>query len=325
MKNSRHLKLLQETAEKEFHGRGMDLAGIHGPVHWNMVGLTAGILLASNGHNPLIGTYFGMLHDCCREDDFQDPGHGLRAAALTRTIRNKIRLDDEEFGKLVRAMEIHDTSDTPGEGSIEGCCLDGDRLDLGRCGIRLDTDYISTPQAHDLISDPTFRLHTPHGSLLSLWHGTKEFEMETGAGIRLKPSGYAPIYLTEDETITSWYGDPYRVLLSTPSILDLTDTMRLINSPAFKTLRKIDRRMKREKQVFNSSGEPFDLFLALESGQLYNEDPTRRLTEGIIREIVDGTGHQAIRFYDDSLAHEKDGEPIPSWVTYNQITSILWI
>ncbi len=293
---------------------------IQGSSHWDMVGLTAAILLSANGHNPVIGHLFGSLHDCCRENDYEDPKHGERAAQFCTTIRDSLPLNDEEFDELYYACWVHNTGLTADERSAVGCLLDADRLDLGRVGFSIEHRLLSTPLAVDLVLDNVQRVDTPAGTLATLWHGSDYIDGETR--LQVTQPG-VPIYLSESRSSASKYGHTHRILLATPGLIDLTDTMGLIRRPEFEILKAYEAELLSQDMTFRESGEAFDLLRALEAGSMYHEDFTRGLTEELVLRL--SALQPTVRMYDDSLVHYDDdsGETVASWLTSCQTNTIL--
>jgi uncharacterized protein len=122
----------------------MDLRGIHGVAHWQRVRENGVRIAKHSGANPLIVELFAFLHDCCREDDCTDPGHGERAAEFSLSLRGSIlHLSDEDFTLLHEAIRDHELGLTKGHITVLSC-WDADRLDLGRVGIRPDPRYLCT-------------------------------------------------------------------------------------------------------------------------------------------------------------------------------------
>lgn len=114
----------------------LDLRGIHGIRHWTRVRENGHRLAKHSGANKQVVELFAFLHDCCREDDRSDPGHGERAAAFAQTLRGTlIHLSDEDFALLLEAIRDHEHGRTRGEITVM-TCWDADRLDLGRVGMR---------------------------------------------------------------------------------------------------------------------------------------------------------------------------------------------
>lgn len=125
----------------------LDLHGIHGVAHWQRVRENGLRIAKSTGANPLIVELFAFLHDCCREDDSSDPGHGERAALFADSLRGTlIHLLDEDFVLLHQAIRDHELGLTRGDVTVR-TCWDADRLDLGRVGRRPNPDYLCTEYA----------------------------------------------------------------------------------------------------------------------------------------------------------------------------------
>jgi hypothetical protein len=75
----------------------------HGERQWRTVA-HAGLLLAPqvDGCDPLIVLLFALFHDSMRENEFDDPQHGLRGAELARRLLRS-RLEDERLTTLYEA------------------------------------------------------------------------------------------------------------------------------------------------------------------------------------------------------------------------------
>jgi uncharacterized protein len=77
----------------------------HGEIHWRCVTAT-GLALASADErvDRSLVFCFGLLHDTRRENEAVDPGHGPRAAAFARGLREEgvLRTGDEAFADLTR-------------------------------------------------------------------------------------------------------------------------------------------------------------------------------------------------------------------------------
>ena len=123
--------------------------GIHGIQHWERVRENGQRLAEVTGANPAVIELFAYLHDSRRLDDWEDLGHGARAAVYLQTLRGHyFDISDEELELLVYACRHH--SDGIMEGDVTVLtCWDADRLDLGRVGIRPDPRYLCTPAARD--------------------------------------------------------------------------------------------------------------------------------------------------------------------------------
>ena len=118
--------------------------GIHGHQHWRRVGEMGIDLAHEEGVSRHVALLFAILHDCRRENDGHDPGHGPRAAALALDLgHHSLGITPDELRTLAHAMRHHDrgrVSDDP----LVGVCWDSDRLDLMRVGIRPDPALLST-------------------------------------------------------------------------------------------------------------------------------------------------------------------------------------
>ncbi len=123
--------------------------GIHGDAHWRRVA-EAGLFLAEREDvNPHVVLLFAILHDCRRENDGHDPGHGPRAAALAEQIgHGPLGLAVDELATLAHAMREHDRGRVTAD-PLVGACWDADRLDLPRVGITPDPRLLSTGTAAD--------------------------------------------------------------------------------------------------------------------------------------------------------------------------------
>jgi uncharacterized protein len=125
----------------------LDLHGIHGVPHWQRVRENGLRIARHSGANRLIVELFAFLHDCCREDDRSDPGHGERAAEFALSLRGTlIHLGEEEFALLYQAIRDHELGLTRGDVTVL-TCWDADRLDLGRVRKRPSRRYLGTEYA----------------------------------------------------------------------------------------------------------------------------------------------------------------------------------
>jgi uncharacterized protein len=123
------------------------LHGVHGVPHWQRVRENGLRLAKHTGANPQIVELFAYLHDCCREDDQSDPGHGERAAVFTESLRGTlIQLGEEDFALLHEAIRDHELGLTRGDITVT-TCWDADRLDLGRVRKRPNPTYLCTEYA----------------------------------------------------------------------------------------------------------------------------------------------------------------------------------
>lgn len=122
----------------------LDLHGIHGLPHWQRVREYGLRIARHSGADMGIVELLACLHDCCREDDHADPGHGPRAAEFAASLRGTLlRLPDEVFERLYLAIRDHELGLTGGDPTIQ-TCWDADRLDLGRVNLRPDPVFLGT-------------------------------------------------------------------------------------------------------------------------------------------------------------------------------------
>jgi uncharacterized protein len=116
----------------------------HGPDHWRRVERNALLLATRSGADLTVVRLFAVFHDSRRKNEFTDPQHGKRGAALATKLRGEhFELDDAAFAKLLHACTWH-TDEPQHEDPTIGTCFDADRLDLGRVGIIPDAAFMST-------------------------------------------------------------------------------------------------------------------------------------------------------------------------------------
>ena len=127
----------------------LDWDGIHGIQHWERVRENGLLLARTTGADPAVVELFAYLHDSRRLDDWEDLGHGARAAIYLHTLRGRyFDLSNEEFELLAYACRHHSDGLMEGDVTVQ-TCWDADRLDLGRVGIRPEPRYLCTPAARD--------------------------------------------------------------------------------------------------------------------------------------------------------------------------------
>jgi|SRR5262245_617825 len=137
--NRTDLGLVLRAAKGRF---ALDLRGVHGIRHWTRVRENGHRLARHTGADKQLVELFAVLHDCCRENDRHDPGHGERAADFARTLLGTLlHLTDEEFALLYEAIRDHEQGRTRSDVTVM-TCWDADRLDLGRVRRRPDPQYL---------------------------------------------------------------------------------------------------------------------------------------------------------------------------------------
>jgi uncharacterized protein len=128
----------------------LDWYGVHGAAHWARVYRHGQVLGARMGADLRVTELFAFLHDSQREDEYQDPGHGTRAAdyAVWLHRRHRFELDRAALALLQTACRHHSDGLIEGDITVQ-VCWDADRLDLGRVGIKPDIQRLATPAARD--------------------------------------------------------------------------------------------------------------------------------------------------------------------------------
>lgn len=100
-----------------------------------------------DGADPAIVLLFALFHDAMRENEYDDPEHGLRGGELARRFANGL-LDGSRIETLYVACRDHTHVPRSDEPTI-AVCWDADRLNLWRVGKEPDPQFLSTPAAHD--------------------------------------------------------------------------------------------------------------------------------------------------------------------------------
>ena len=106
---------------------------IHGLRHWQTVERNGHYLADFNGADKVVLSYFAYFHDCMRENEGRDKGHGPRGAVFAMKHRDIIPLNDMQFKQLTDACKGH-------------------TYGLGRVGIDPDSSYLHNKEAK-LIAD----------------------------------------------------------------------------------------------------------------------------------------------------------------------------
>lgn len=119
----------------------LDLMGTHGIPHWARV-YRNGLLIA--GADPDVDlevvTLFALLHDSRRENEYDDPMHGVRASRFAAQLAEEGLmpwLSKEQLTQLRGACTDHSLGFVINLPTIQAC-WDADRLDLGRIGVKPD-------------------------------------------------------------------------------------------------------------------------------------------------------------------------------------------
>lgn len=139
---------LIELASQRFR---LDIRGEHGIDHWRRVASIGAALCEQTGANPTVVQIFAYLHDACREDEWEDPDHGYRAANwIARLPQINQILGINDYLLLRDAIQFHNRGRTSADPTI-GTCWDADRLDLWRVGVTPAERWLSTPAGKDML------------------------------------------------------------------------------------------------------------------------------------------------------------------------------
>lgn len=114
------------------------ISTVHGVKHWQDVWHYAEQIAENDPSVDIdVVAHFCLLHDSCRFDDNDDPGHGPRAAEFV----NELHIDGLLTGlninqrkKLRYAIRNHSIGLVTEDPTV-GVCWDADRLDLPRVGV----------------------------------------------------------------------------------------------------------------------------------------------------------------------------------------------
>ena len=143
------LDLLKIEFEKQFPHKN----SYHGPWHWEKVEKNA-LSLANQtpGADKKVAQVFALIHDSKRENEDDDPEHGLRAANYAKKLfdAGRLMITSKQLEILMIACELHDKGKVSNDPTI-GVCWDADRLDLTRVGIIPEKQYLSTDAAKELL------------------------------------------------------------------------------------------------------------------------------------------------------------------------------
>ena len=133
---------------------------IHGVGHWKVVERNGHYLSQFNHADKEIVSYFAYFHDCMRENETEDPEHGLRGARFAQAHRELILLDDDQFPILIDACENHTYGNRSDCVTIH-TCWDADRLDIGRVGLDVNPDYLASKEAKRIAIEKDFGVLRP--------------------------------------------------------------------------------------------------------------------------------------------------------------------
>ena len=141
---------LEAVWDRVLKDTSVEHASIHGPDHWARVERNGLYVAQKTGANQMIVQLFAVFHDCMRQNDHIDPGHGRRGAEYAVQIKNElINIPSDDFDKFYYACEWHTDKIETDDVTI-AACWDADRLDLGRVGFILDPLYMNSKPAQEI-------------------------------------------------------------------------------------------------------------------------------------------------------------------------------
>ena len=125
---------------------------IHGIEHWQTVERNGHYLASFNDADTQVLSYFAHFHDCMRENEHIDLGHGPRGASFAKKYRDLIPLNNVQFKQLTDACKGHTYGERP-ECITINTCWDSDRLDLHRVGIMPQAEYLYNEEAKRIANE----------------------------------------------------------------------------------------------------------------------------------------------------------------------------
>lgn len=263
----------------------------HGQNHWQDVANIAGAIAQRENTDVFGAQVFGLVHDCCRENDNDDPQHGPRAAHWITNSPKIIRLIGPETAQRVaKACEIHTLPITT-QDPFCGACLDADRITLHRVGFNPKLKWFSTQTGKEFVTEtsPIFQHDGP--GLTTVFHGSKY-------PLHGPPKAQKGIlYTALDKESAQYYGDAQRFIASFSKLADLRDPFGLLQTPIFKKIQKYQAK-ELKGATRRADGERLDVMDLLESGDFYHERD-RSGQEDFIRHVF-SWGYDAVLINDRS-------------------------
>lgn len=121
----------------------------HGISHWERVRIIGEYLAKYTGADPEVVYFFAYCHDVKRENEGDDPLHGLRAADFVQGYFQPEYedLSTKQIEQLKYACGFHCQSGAKSDDVTIQTCWDADRLDLWRVGMIPDPYFLSTEEA----------------------------------------------------------------------------------------------------------------------------------------------------------------------------------
>jgi uncharacterized protein len=115
---------------------------LHGLAHLREVAILAGRIAAELDQDVEAAMVAGFLHDCGRVDDSVGSDHARDSARLARALL-KERFPHLDAERICEAIRHHADGLLTGD-PLAGAVWDADRLTLGRAGIALREELLST-------------------------------------------------------------------------------------------------------------------------------------------------------------------------------------
>lgn len=144
-----NLHAIRELVVSQFR---LDIDGTHGMPHWRRV-YRNGLLIceADPSVDRDVIAAFALLHDSQRENEYDDPMHGVRGSRFANELLVQGHmpwLDKERRTWLRAAICSHPLGGSSVCSTIQAC-FDADRLDLGRIGIKPHPKFLGSVYAHN--------------------------------------------------------------------------------------------------------------------------------------------------------------------------------
>ena len=105
------------------------------------------ISLYQTGADTEVLTLFAYLHDSKRENENDEPYHGLRSAVFMDDLYKKGvlgNLSNRQWMQLMTACTFHCLPNEKSDDITVQTCWDADRLDLWRVGIKPQKQFLNT-------------------------------------------------------------------------------------------------------------------------------------------------------------------------------------
>lgn len=137
-------RLVQDVVSRKHHIE----FSVHGLSHWQRVERNGLYLARHEGGDESVISLFALFHDSQRMNDFEDPEHGKRGAALALEFHKSgsLPISQDQLDLLVHACTYHTDVIAHDDVTIQ-CCWDADRLDLTRVGVLPDAEFLNTASA----------------------------------------------------------------------------------------------------------------------------------------------------------------------------------